>query len=182
LSRGAHIDAISNDGRTALMWAIIAHKHATVEALALAGADPTIIDLPVKGAPPVPGKNPDLGQTALDYAEAKHSRDPVLRHISKYMGEWMKQREDKSSPLEAPQMPLLPWVVHAKEFTAAHEKEQAATGAATESSPAAPHTDADDIWDENEAETVVQAEVPQQHARKVKFDLATEGEDLDELD
>ena len=40
--RSAPIDATSRDGRTALIWAVIAHKFWAVEALALLGADPEL--------------------------------------------------------------------------------------------------------------------------------------------
>ena len=42
VARGAEINAISCDGKTALMWAIVAHRPLTVHALATLGADPNI--------------------------------------------------------------------------------------------------------------------------------------------
>ena len=134
--RGADLDAISADGKTALMWAVASHQPATVAALARHGANAeTTAPLPEVV---VPGQDRSKGETAEDMSNAKHAKDPTLRHISKYMTDWRKQREAEAAAgaagAPAPQMPPLPWVTHAKEFTA---QEEAAAAAAAASAAAA---------------------------------------------
>ena len=135
-NRGADLDAISHDGKTALMWAVSSHKPATVAALARHGADPE------KTAPlsevVVPGQDRSKGESAEDMSNAKHAKDPTLRHISTYMTNWRKQREAEAAAgaarAPAPEMPPLPWVTHAKEFAI---KEEAAAAAAAATAAAA---------------------------------------------
>lgn len=113
VQRGADINATSADGKSALMWAIVSHKHMTVAALARLGADVTIA-APLPEVI-VPGQDRSKGETAEDLANARHAKDPTLRHISSYMSEW-RQRREAGAP--APDMPPLPWVHHAEEMKA----------------------------------------------------------------
>ena len=46
---GSKLNATSREGRTALMWAVIAHKYRAVEALALLGADPEVREVASSG-------------------------------------------------------------------------------------------------------------------------------------
>merc|ERR1719446_318459 len=129
--QGADLNAISRDGKTALMWAVASHKPWTVEALAKLGADVTIA-APLPEVV-VPGQDRDKGETAEDLANGRHAKDPTLRHISKFMDAWRAQRE--SGEGDVPSMPPLPWVSHAEVMKVKEEKEAAAAAAAAAANP-----------------------------------------------
>ena len=124
VKRGAAIDDTSADGKTALMWAINSHKPATVAALARLGADP---DIAMECSEVVvPGQDRSKGETAMDLANARHAKDPTLRHIAKYMLDW---RDARLAGGGAPEMPPIPWVVHAEAFKVKEEAEAAEAAA-----------------------------------------------------
>lgn len=126
VQKGAAIDSVSSCGKTPMMWAIASHKPAATAALARLGADPEIA-APLPEVL-VPGQDRTKGENAEDLANAKHAKDPTLRHIAKYMTGWRQARQagDTGTP---PEMGPLPWVSHAVEFTA---KEEAAAKEAAE--------------------------------------------------
>jgi len=192
--RGAPIDEASSEGKTALMWAIAAHKPYAVAALARLGADPEIRAKPDKEAPIQPGKNREIGDSIHDLAEAKNSRDPTVLHISKYLSQWVEQRA-KQPEEEAPTLAPLPWMSHAEAWVAAEAAKAAAASTATEEVAAAEPVGVDesDIFDAADAEdepTIVEEEEPVGGASDSS--RATEGsataaepatkEDLDDLD
>lgn len=124
-SRGAGLDDTSPDGRTALMWAVVSHKPSCVEKLAKLGGNPEICAPIPETAAIVPGQNRDKGQSAEDFANGKHNRDPTLRHIAIYLRQWREQRA-ATPDAGAPDMDPLPWVAHAEMMKAKAEAEAAA--------------------------------------------------------
>ena len=126
VARGADINAASSfEGRTALMWAVTSHKPSSVGALIKLGAD---LDAraPIPASQPVvPGQDRDKGESAEDFANGRHNRDPTLRHISRYLSDWreLKAAQPDASP---PGMPPLPWVAYAEAEKAKAEAEAAA--------------------------------------------------------
>ena len=112
------LNATSREGRTALMWAVIAHKYRAVEALALLGADPEVREVASSGlikpggeeapksvrlTPSRTKSNPQLAPTpgppahpptaqAMDHASARSGKDPVLIFIRDYLIAWEKAR------------------------------------------------------------------------------------------
>lgn len=126
VERGVPVDSASErDGRTALMWAIVAHRPAAVGALARLGADPTVRAKLNTEAAIVPGKPDREGDTAMDVASSRQGKDPTLRHLQSYINDWLKQREEAPND-PPPPMPPLPWVAHAEAFVASGGDEEAA--------------------------------------------------------
>jgi hypothetical protein len=145
--RGAELNATSVDGKTALMWAVVSNKPAAVAALARLGADDQVA-APL-GEAIIPGQDRSKGETAHDMADARHAKDPTLRHISKYMAEWRKQKTAQPDAC-APEMPPLPWVSHAEDFAAkeaAKEAAEAAEASKKADEPAITELGADDAND-----------------------------------
>lgn len=141
VKRGAPIDEASSEGKTAIMWAIAAHKPLAVAALARLGADPEIRAKPNKEAPLQPGKDRELGDSIHDLADAKNSRDPTMHRISKYLHEWVERRAKEE---DAPPFAPLSWVTHAEEFVAAEEAKAAAAATEAEAAQAAAPVGMDD--------------------------------------
>jgi len=186
--RGAAIDEVSSEGKTALMWAIAAHKPMTVAALARLGADPEIREKPNKEAPIQPGKNRDIGDSIHDLADSRHTRDPTVKLISKYLDEWVEQRA-KQPDAVAPTFGPLPWVSHAEAFVAAEAaKAEAAAAAADEASVEAPVAAAEesDIFDAEDEGTIVDEPVggadTDGHREAEASSAIQAKEDLDDLD
>ena len=125
VDRGADLNATSHEGKTALIWAVTSHKPETVGALAKLGANPDVCAPISKTAPIIPGQDREKGESAEDFANGKHNKDPCLRHIAKYLREWREVRT-ATPGASAPAMPPLPWVQHAIEEKAKAEAEEAA--------------------------------------------------------
>lgn len=124
VARGAKLNATSNEGKTALVWAVTSHKPATVAVLAKLGADPDVRVPIAKSAPIIPGQDREKGESAEDFANGKHNKDPCLRHIAKYLKAWREQRA--ADPYAAaPDMPPLPWVQYAIEQKSRAQSEEA---------------------------------------------------------
>jgi len=166
------------------MWAILSHKLDAVGALARLGADPTPRDIPRPDAPVVPGKVHGQGDDALDLATGRRDKDPTLRHIAKYLREWIELRTaEPGAP--APPMPPLPWVSHAEAWVAAGgdaapAEEEAATGAADAA-------DDSDIFGDDDIEEVDNEDTLAEDDSKAKGEAAAAmaavaAADLDDLD
>ncbi|EOD13855.1 hypothetical protein EMIHUDRAFT_212381 [Emiliania huxleyi CCMP1516] len=108
LGKGAAIDAQSKDGKTALHWAVVAHKLAAVDALVACGAA-----LDVRQDPPDeplrPGKD-ELGATAQELATRPNERDPLRRHVATFLGAAAEAHAAGNPP---PSMPEPAWLAHA---------------------------------------------------------------------
>ncbi|KAL1511383.1 hypothetical protein AB1Y20_006184 [Prymnesium parvum] len=165
--RGMEIDAVSPDGRTALMWAVAAHQVAAVGALARLGADPSLRDVARPDAPVVPGKVRGQGDDALDIAHSRRDKDPTLRHIAAYLEEWIKSRA-AAPDAPAPPMPPLVWVAHAEAWVAAGG--DAATPAAEEATGAPATAEQSDIFD-GEDDDVVDEEVSEGGVKEDKTEM-----------
>lgn len=190
VERGANINAVSIDGKSALMWAIVAHKPATTAALARLGADPSIAQ-PV-GDVIVPGQDRNKGETAEDLANAKHAKDPTLRHIAKFMKAW---REARVAGEPVPEMPPLPWVSHATTWYAKEAEREAAEAAKAAEAADEPkitevaQPDENDIFGDADVSPAVIEEVPvggddadhKAEAEAAQKAIAADA-DLDELD
>jgi len=86
--RGAALDQTADDGKTALHWAVIAHRPRAVEALLKLGCSTDKVDLPSTDPMPRPhgsAKDPNAGKTAAEYAETRLGKDPVLVRTHKYL-------------------------------------------------------------------------------------------------
>ena len=140
--RGAQIDATSRDGRTALIWAVIAHKFWAVEALAVLGADPELRELQGSGLMKPGGEDPP--KSAWDHANARHGKDPVLGHLRAYFKEWLKAREEGTA---IPKMEEPGWIVHAKKVAAGEAEEEVAAEVSTGGGGGGAGGEGD-IWDE----------------------------------
>jgi len=187
VKRGAPIDEASSDGKTALMWAISAHKPLAVAALARLGSDPTIRAKPNKEAPVQPGKNRELGDSIHELADAKNTRDPTMGRISKYLDEWMEQRAKRPEEGAPPFAPLA-WVTHAEAFVAAEAaKAEAAATATAEAvaSPVIPESDIFDVADATDEDEPTITEEPEPVGGADPVHCETEAsakDDLDDLD
>lgn len=189
VKRGALIDEASSDGKTALMWAISAHKPLAVAALARLGSDPAIRAKPNKEAPVQPGKNREIGDSIHELADAKNTRDPTMVRISKYLDQWVEQRKKRPDE-EAPPFAPLPWVTHAEAFTAAEAaKAEAPAEEAQATVPVAVESDIFDVTDaaDEDEPTITEEEEPVGGAgtapRETEAKAAeAKAEDLDDLD
>jgi hypothetical protein len=139
---GAQIDATSRDGRTALIWAVIAHKYWAVEALALLGADPELRELQGSGLMKPGGEDPP--KSAWDHAKARHGKDPVLGHLRAYFKGLLKAREEGTA---IPKMEEPGWIVHAKKVAAGEAEEEVVAEVSTGGGGA---DGEGDIWDEGD--------------------------------
>ena len=139
---GAQIDATSRDGRTALIWAVIAHKFWAVEALALLGADPELRELQGSGLMKPGGEDPP--KSAWDHANARHGKDPVLGHLRAFFKGWLKAREEGTA---IPKMEEPGWIVHAKKVAAGEAEEEVVAEVSTGGGGAGGEGD---IWDEGD--------------------------------
>lgn len=150
LSRGAKLEWTSSDGKTALHWAVIAHRSAAVEALVNAGAETQVRDSPPEERLLRPNmKEHDDGKTPHDYASERMGKDPVYKFLADYL-----KKVDEVRVAEGPtarvDMPEMPWVTHAHATLAAQKQ----ADAAAEASHVAPTAvqPASDIFDEADAE------------------------------
>ena len=139
---GAQVNATSRDGRTALIWAVIAHKYWAVEALAHLGADPALRELHGSGLMKPGGEEPP--KSAWDHVNARQGKDPVLGHLRAYFKEWLKAREE-GAPI--PKMEEPGWIVHAKRVAAGEVEEERVAEESTGGGGAGGESD---IWDEGE--------------------------------
>ena len=159
---GAPLNAVSSDGKTALMWAVLSHKPYTVGALVELGAAVDVRAPVPKNAAIVPGVDRSKGESAEDFANGKHAKDPTLRHIARYLRDWKEQRE-ATPDATPPPMPPLPWVTYAEEQAAKKAAEAAAKAAApkpvSEDEPAIAELGADDsdIFGDADAEPAATA-------------------------
>ena len=64
------------------MWAVIAHRPEAVGTLCRLGADIALRDTAKPDAPVIPGKQRDLGDTALDLAQARRDKDPKCAELA----------------------------------------------------------------------------------------------------
>ena len=139
---GAQVNATSRDGRTALIWAVIAHKYWAVEALAHLGADPEARELHGSGLMKPGGEDPP--KSAWDHVNARQGKDPVFGHLRAYFKEWLKAREE-GAPI--PKMEEPGWIVHAKRVAAGEVEEERVAEESTGGGGAGGESD---IWDEGE--------------------------------
>lgn len=151
IKRGAPIDGTSSDGKTALMWAIVGHKPASVAALARLGADPELRAKPNKEAPIQPGKSREVGESIHDLADQKNSRDPTVALISKYLDRWAEQRAQRPDD-EVPSFAALPWVAHAEAWVASEAVREAEAASTAAAAPKVVAVDDSDIFDAADAE------------------------------
>ena len=188
VQRGLKVDSASRDGKTALMWAVIGHHPAAVGALCRLGADLALRDAPKADAPIIPGKNRDLGDSALDLAQARRDKDPTLRHIHKYLRELEAARAETADAV-APPMPPLPWVAHAEAWVAAGgdaapAEEAAATGAPAAAAESDIFGD-DDLEEDEPADEVAEEDEAGSDGGKgaaTAAMVAVSAADLDDLD
>lgn len=122
---GVPIDAASTEGKTALMWAVLSHQPKTLEALIELGADVDVHAPLPKTAAIVPGQDRSKGESAEDFANGRNSKDPTLRHMSKYLRQ-VREAKAETPGAPPPKMEALPWVSHAEEFVAKKAAEAAA--------------------------------------------------------
>ena len=139
---GAQVNATSRDGRTALIWAVIAHKYWAVEALAHLGADPEARELHGSGLMKPGGEDPP--KSAWDHVNARQGKDPVFGHLRAYFKEWLKAREE-GAPI--PKMEEPGWIVHAKRVAAGEVEEERVAEESTGGGGAGGESD---IWDEGD--------------------------------
>lgn len=166
VARGADLNATSHEGKTALMWAVTSHKPDTVGALAKLGANPDVCAPIAKSAPIIPGQDREKGESAEDFANGKHNKDPCLRHIAKYLREWRELRT-ATPGASPPEMPPLPWVQHAIEQKAKAEAEEAAKPPAEDEDAIASGEATAPVEDDNDifgGEDAAEAEVPAEKA------------------
>merc|ERR1712087_61008 len=182
--QGADLDATSNDGKTALHWAVISHQPRAVEALVQLGATTNLADLPAADPIPSPVGNLDMGKTPFEYANARHGKDPILRHVSMYLSSVDEKRQYGTN--EPPSMPEMPWVEHARAVVA--EAEKVAAAQETAAKVCATGSTASDIWEDDEEEAISKdvrtADTPLAASdvqNAVEGAVMVEGE-LDELD
>jgi ankyrin repeat protein len=189
--RGAEINAVCNQGMTALMWAVVSHQPGPVEALARLGADPDICK-PIDELDFVkPGKPNTKGETARELADTKVARDPTMRLISKYLENYAAQRTERPGEV-APAMDPLPWKAHAEQFVK-DEAERAAAEAAAAAERAvdepaiAELDDGNDIFGDADVAVTGGEALSDQTALKVTAqaeiaELKKSNADLDDLD
>ena len=139
---GAQVNATSRDGRTALIWAVIAHKYWAVEALAHLGADPEARELHGSGLMKPGGEDPP--KSAWDHVNARQGKDPVFGHLRAYFKEWLKAREE-GAPI--PKMEEPGWIAHAKQVAAGEVEEERVAEESTGGGGAGGESD---IWDEGD--------------------------------
>ena len=127
--RGAPLEDLDAQGKTAFLWAIESHRATTLSALGQLGANPEVRMKPSPGAVQIPGKDITKGDTATDLADSKNSRDPAMRSISKFVADYITQRKEGG---EVPTIGPMAHITHAHEFVAA----EAAAAAAAANTPA----------------------------------------------
>jgi len=192
VERGAPIDDASSEGKTALMWAIGAHRPLAVQALARLGANPDLKTLPNPDAPITPGKDRTVGESILELSDHKHTRDPTFRLLHKYLSDWVEQRAQRPEDAAPPFDPL-PWISHAEAFVAAEAAKAAAAPEEATEEPAAPAGseaesdifDAVDVTDEQPVggdQREEEAKAVEAEAKKTAMELAAADGDLDDLD
>lgn len=178
--RGAELDLASNDGKTALHWAVLAHRPRAVESLVKLGCSTEKLDLPPLDPIPRPhgshglAKDPNSGKTPTEYAESRLGKDPVLVHMHKYLLSVEEIRKDK--PGSGLDMEEMPWVSHAIKNLAE------AQAVPVEEVPAATGSASGDLWDEDEVDAMSTGD--EDHAAEAAAEaaaLASMG-DLEELD
>ena len=140
----------------------------------------------------VPGQDRNKGETAEDLANAKHAKDPTLRHIAKFMKAW---REARVAGEPVPEMPPLPWVSHATTWYAKEAEREAAEAAKAAEAADEPkitevaQPDENDIFGDADVSPAVIEEVPvggddadhKAEAEAAQKAIAADA-DLDELD
>ena len=173
--KGANLNAISQDGKTALMWAVAAHKPLTLAALAKLGADPDIA-APLPDVI-IPGQDRSKGETAFDMVSQKTAKDPTMRVMMKWFDAWNAARKEDPKALP-PDMYPMPWITHAY-VTKEKEEREAAEAAAKADEPAIEEVktgegekDEDDIFGDEDVQPAVEAGMG-----KMKIEEVTPGEE-----
>lgn len=186
LERGAKLEWTSRDGKTALHWAVIAHRAAAVEALVNAGASTQVRDLPPEERLLQPNmKERDEGKTPLDYASERMGKDPIYKFLADYLRS-AEEARSAEGPAASTRLPEPPWIAHARATLAAQQAEGGE--AAADASPTAPAVaqPASDIFDE--ADCADEAATPGHDGGGAEAALAAPeptppaAADLDELD
>ena len=195
--KGANLNAISQDGKTALMWAVAAHKPLTLAALAKLGADPDIA-APLPDVI-IPARTAQRRETAFDMVSQKTAKDPTMRVMMKWFDAWNAARKEDPEGVAAGHVP------YAVDYPRACYKGEGGEGgggaAAKADEPAIEEVktgegekDEDDIFGDEDVQPAVEAGLG-----KMKIEEVTPGErskkeaeeaqkavanaqDLDELD
>lgn len=128
VKHGARLEDTSSDGRTALHWAVTAHRPSSVSTLAQLGANPEACTNADPNAAIVPGKDRSRGETVLELARSFSGRDPTMKFVVKYLEKYLEHRAQHGTSDPMPSMDSMPHIVHAEAFVS-EEADKAAKAA-----------------------------------------------------